>query len=338
VLVPSLEDLIRSASAEWDPAIERALFGSGEAPVVAEAITRWVNMWSGPIADAVFYRPGVGIVVGLALDDGTEVVVKIHRWNVSIERLAAIQEVQACVARTDARAPRPLVAPIALAGGIATVEELRRGTGANGRDPRVRRTMAMALYEFVEAARPLTGTAEVGPPLVLRPPGAPLWGEPHDLRFDFAGTAEGAEWIDALATQARHRPEVIGHFDWRIENLGFEDDALVAIYDWDSVAKAPEAVLVGNNAAQFTADWSTLEPDPLPTFDEMAAFVADYERARGAPFAGPAREALDAANLLLCAYGARCQHSDAIRHPELTREGVLGWIRLLRERAGRTLA
>ena len=208
----------------------------------------------------------------------------------------------------------------------------------------MRRAMADGLHRFHTAGAPLVGHVEVGTPLLLRPPGAPLWFEPHDVRFDFDATADGAEWIDRLAALARDRLEVrgpnvvIGHFDWRAENLAFRDDCIVAIYDWDSVLAAPEAVVVGNAAAQFTADWTDVSVDPLPSVDEMRSFVSDFERARGARFDTAERELLDAANLFACAYGARCQHSDMIRHPEVARTRHAGWHRLLRERGERALA
>lgn len=60
----------------------------------------------------------------------------------------------------------------------------------------------------------------------------------------------------------------------------------------------------------------------------MLAFAHDYETRRGRPFGQAERTALDAAGLLQCAYGARCEHSDR----SLSR-GIedAGWIRLLRE-------
>jgi hypothetical protein len=280
----------------------------------------------------------VGIVAGLRLADGSDVVIKIHRWNVSVARLAAVQEVQRTLADKGLPAPRPLVQPEPLAHGIATIEELRGGGRASGRDPDVRRTIARELHTFITASAPLVGYANVGSPLLLRPRGAPLWFEPHDVRFDFEGSAAGAEWIDKAAAAARHRLKdvssnvMIGHFDWRVENLAFHDKDIVAIYYWDSVCVAPEAVVVGNTAAQFTADWTGPEHDPLPSVSEMRLFVEDFESARGAPFGPAEREQLDAANLFLCAYGARCQHSDMTMHPETGRTQNSGWYRLLRER------
>ncbi len=315
----------------------------GRGGEIAEIIEAFVRSRCGPISDGVFYRPGVGVVAGLRLVDGSEVVVKVHRWNVSIPRLAAVQNVQAALAEAGLPVPRPLAEPAPLVHGIATIEELRRGRRADGRDPAVRRAIAEGLHTFITASAPLAGRVDVGRPLLLRPVGAPLWFEPHDVRFDFDATAAGAAWIDELAALARSRLEhpgpnvVIGHFDWRVENLAFRGADIVAIYDWDSVAAAPEAVVVGNTAAQFTADWTIGEFDPLPSVAEMQSFVGDYERARGTRFDGAEREVLDAANLFACAYGARCQHSDMTKHPAIARTASSAWYRLLRERGENTL-
>jgi Phosphotransferase enzyme family len=342
--VPSLESLIRRNSEDWDPAVERAIFGTDESHDIAGMIEGLITEKCGPIADAVFYRPGVGVVAGVRLVEGSEVVVKVHRDNVSAERLAAVHKVQALVAECGLPAPRPLVGPTRLAGGTAIVEDLLRGTGANGRDPLVRRSLAHSLHDFVMTTAPLAGRVEVGSPNLMRPPEASLWFEPHDLRFDFEGTSPGAEWIDSLARLARRRLErpdpnvVIGHFDWRIENLSFNGAEIVGIFDWDSVASAPETFVVGVAAASFTADWTTrTEPDPLPRVSEMRSFVEDYERARSDPFDRAQREAVDAANLVACAYGARCQHSDVTRHPELISAPIPPYIRLLRERGEQAL-
>jgi hypothetical protein len=342
--LPSLESLISRNNEDWDPAVERVIFGTDDARGIAGMIEDLITKMCGPIADAVFYRPGVGVVAGVRLVEGSEVVVKVHRDNVPAERLAAVHKVQALVAESGLPAPRPLVGPTRLAGGTAIIEELLRGTGANGRDPAVRRTLADGLHDFVSTAVPLVGRVDVGSPNLVRSPEAPLWFEPHDLRFDFEATSAGAEWIDSLARLARRRLEqrdpnvVIGHFDWRIENLSFNGAEIVGIYDWDSVASAPETFVVGVAAASFTADWSTrTEPDPLPSVSEMRSFVTDYERVRGNPFDRAQREALDAANLAACAYGARCQHSDVTRHPELIRAPIPPYIRLLRERGEQAL-
>lgn len=301
-----LVDLI-SASVAMHSRLESALFGSAEPAVVAAVIDDICGASLGAgVADGLFYRAGVGLVAGIRLHDGREVVVKVHRWHAPIDRLQATQAVQSALSTAGLPAPRP-IAIVPLAAGVATVEELRPGGPGDARRPATRRAMASTLLSLVRTAP----AADVGPALLLRPRGAPLWPEPHDLRFDL--TLPGGEWIDEMAASARARlatplPHVVGHLDWRVENLGFDGDDIVAIWDWDSLGTAPEAAIVGSNAAQFTTDWS--RPDPLPTVDEMRLFVADYEAARGTAFSRDEWEVLDAANLFLCAYSARCQHSD----------------------------
>ena len=103
-----LVTLVSNAWEEWEPAVERAIFGTDDADEISALIQAFVTRQCGSIAEAAFYRPGVGIVSGLRLVNGSEVVVKIHRWNVSLARLAAIQSVQAALVDKGLPVPRPL--------------------------------------------------------------------------------------------------------------------------------------------------------------------------------------------------------------------------------------
>jgi hypothetical protein len=129
---------------------------------------------------------------------------------------------------------------------------------------------------------------------VLQPSGE-LWPEPHDRRFDFAATAGGAEWIDALAVAARERlgagcgEVVVAHSDWRAEHARFEDEEIVATYDWQSLAVGRETALLGSVGHAFTADWGVTQARRTPTIDEYRSFVADYEAARDGRFSRPER-------------------------------------------------
>jgi hypothetical protein len=109
--------LVQKNSEDWDPAVERLIFGTDDAQEVAGMIEGLITERCGPIADTVFYRPGVGVVAGLRLVEGSEVVVKAHRDNVSAERLLARYKVQALLAESDLPAPRPLVGPTKFGGG-----------------------------------------------------------------------------------------------------------------------------------------------------------------------------------------------------------------------------
>lgn len=336
--VERLEHLVRQSIDGYGSDTEAAVFGTTIAAEIAEAVIDHATGTVGPIAEAVFYRIGVGAVAGLRAQNGEGVVVKVHRWNTSTERLEAVQRVQSHLAQRGLPAPRPLDPPRALGNGWATVEELIEAGDADGHQPSVRRAVAAMLHQFVEAARSLDGVA-VGPPAFIAAPGDPLWGEPHDVRFDFDATARGADWIDDAAEDARStlhsvpaELSVVGHFDWRTENLGFVDGHIVAIYDWDSLGWADEAVIVGAAAAQFCAHWRLGHPVASP--DEIDLFIQDYQRARQRPFREHNAERIDAASTALIAYGARCEHSDRQLRPDLALADNQGWTGLLRARLG----
>jgi hypothetical protein len=230
----------------------------------------------------------------------------------------------------------PHAGPEPLRAGRLTVEELRGGKPADGYDPAVRRSMAAALWRFVDLARPHADDDAIGSWLPA-PVVAGLWPEPHDLRFDFPGTAAGAEWIDDAARVARAAlsattlPDVVGHLDWRVQTLAFAGDEVDAVFDWDSVGLVPEPALVGSASVIHPIDWRLDLPDPLPTLDQVDAFVADYEAARGAPFGDHERHALWAAQQWVVSYGARCQHSDDALGLFPDVDHSRGWPRLLRQ-------
>src|SRR6266496_150083 len=102
---------------------------------------------------------------------------------------------------------------------------------------------------------------------------------------------------------------VLGHADWRVGHLRFQDGRIVATYDWDSLAFCPETELVGISAHGFTADWALEGFRRIPTADDIRAYVADYEAARGQPFSKSERRSLFAMCVYCIAYGARCAHS-----------------------------
>lgn len=107
--------------------------------------------------------------------------------------------------------------------------------------------------------------------------------------FDFSATAAGAEWIEEIGAQARvlldaapQTVPVVGHFAWRIETVPVADGRVQAVFDWGSVGSAPEAVVIGSAAHQFTIDGRSDRPH-VPTVDEIQQFVIDDEQGRGSP-------------------------------------------------------
>jgi hypothetical protein len=342
IAVDELADLIAVAHERWMPPVVEAIFGTDDPATVAATLTQAVASTLGvPVAAARFYEPGVGVVVGFELDDGRAIVAKAHRATfTTFECLAAIVGVQADLAAAGLPAPAPLVGPVALGNGWLTIEEHRGGDSADGQDPTVRRNMASTLHDFIDAARPHAHGSTIGTWL-----GDPvideLWPEPHDLRFDFPGTLVGAAWIDEVARAARTTlttttlPVVVGHLDWRVQNLAFAGTTVCAIYDWDSLRLVPEAAAVGAASVTYPVDWRLGQPDPLPTLDELDGFVIDYEAARGSAFSADERTVVAAAQRWVTSYGARCQHSDDVLRVFPDVDHSRGWPRLLRELLGR---
>jgi hypothetical protein len=337
--VDELAELIANSHARWMPRVVEAIFGTTDPVQVAHSLAEAVAVvLAVPVVAARFYEPGVGVVVGLDLADGRTVVAKVHRaTHVPLERrLAVIARVQADLVAAGVPAPAPLAGPRALGNGWLTVEEHRDGDTADAYDPGVRRGIASALHDFVDAARPHAVNSWIG-----TWPGEPaidsLWPEPHDLRFDLPGTATDAEWIDDAARAARTRlaatalPDIVGHLDWRVQNLAFVGSRVSAIYDWDSVGLVSEAALVGNASVIHPVDWRLDRPDPLPTLNQLDGFVADYETARGTPFDDHEHEVLAAGQRWVASYGARCQHSDDVLGVFPDVDHSRGWPRLLDE-------
>jgi hypothetical protein len=265
-----------------------------------------------PVARRLFEAESVARVRGVELADGRAVVVKLLRDEAAY--LAAVQDVQRALAADGYPAPRPLFGPRVIDGRLAVAEELLGGgERPDGHDPVVRARMAAELFRLVDACRSFAGRSELQRAFFTPAPGA-LWPVPHDVRFDFIGTAHGAEWIDeraAAVVAAREAGErVLGHADWRAEHLRFAGARLVAVYDWQSLSVLAEPALAGYAAHAFTADWSASPRPAVPSPEEALAFVADYERARGVSFSTAERSSAHAALVYSAAYGARCEHSD----------------------------
>ena len=330
-----LEELVNNRVAVQGGEVEEVLLGTAVPGEVAQIIEDAVSDAIGPITSALFYTRSVGLVA-CVMAVGQPVVAKVRAWNTSERHLLAIGRVQTRAATAGLPAPKLLAEPRLLGHAWLTLEEYLPGDSADATQAKVRKRMAKTLHDLVDAVRDPADNEGLATAMVMNPSRDQLWPEPHDVRFDFAGTVDGARWIDEAAKNARDVLDslaldtLVGHFDWRVENLGFRDERVVAIYDWDSVGLAPEAVIVGCAAASFTTDWRT-SPCHTPSFREGLDFVADYEKARGHHFISGEMSAFEAARLWTFAYGARCQHSDHQRGLVGGREDDLPWIGGLRD-------
>jgi hypothetical protein len=249
------------------------------------------------------FEVGVGALFGLVVRGGDRVALKVHR-TAPAERLAAMQQVQEHLWRYGFPVPRPLGVR-----GRGTLEEWREdGARRDAHEPRARSGLAQLLVRLTRLTRGVNPAVDL-PPFFPRP-GGPLWPALHTVLIDFDATAAGAEWIDDIAAAAKAQRDqgggdiVIAHHDWTAKHVRWADISPSVVYGWDSLSTGFETVFAGEAAAHFTRNI-----EPLPSVDETLMFIADYERARTAPFTREEQATASAAAVYARAYTARCTHA-----------------------------
>ena len=307
---------------DWDnPAVERAIFGTVDPAQIAERVDAFCGEYLGSgIADALFYRSSIGSVFGLELEDTRRVVVKVHQPSYPAGYLAAIQRVTRHLAARGFPCPSPILVPTPLGFGNATAEAyVADGEYRNAHEPEVRHALAGALWQQIDLARGFVhepGITELQERHRVSPDR--LWGKPHSVSFDFEATAAGAEWIDEIGWRAKQMlaepagQVVVGHCDWATKHFRFVDGAIHVVYDWDSLRVEPETETAGRAAQSFTAVYDTPLDGKVPhtpVLEEVLAFVAEYELARGVMFTPAERRTVGAACAYNMAYSARCSHA-----------------------------
>jgi Phosphotransferase enzyme family len=268
-----------------------------------------------PVERCLFYTSSQGAVFGLELEDQRRLVLKAHQPDRSAPFLSAVHEVQRHLAENGFPCPTPILGPRPLGGGLAVTDELlTKGDHVDAHVPAVRREMARALSWLVRLAKRFTSSQDLPRASLMHLRPGSLWRSPHHRIFDFEATRGGAEWIDSIAATALRElmsslgEVVVGHTDWSVKDFRFSDGRITAIYDWDSLAVEKEPIIVGQAATHFPTTWHL--PVPVaPTADEVSAFVADYEEARGRALSVAERNAIAAAGRYSMAYTARCEHA-----------------------------
>ena len=312
-----LAAVIRNELDRWGVAdLERVLFGTADAGEIPETVSEFcVERFGCPAIEGLFYRGSVGAVFGVGLADGNRVVLKVYQSRWSERFLSAVRVVQGRLA-AEASIAEPLLGPLPLSArlnALVTAERLLPDPGLRALSgDGERAASAGGLAEQISRCVDLKVHALEDHP--LRTPASGLYPEPHSPIFDFTATSPGAEWIDRLARRAAQlrgmdlTAEVAAHMDWSARNVRVRDDALVAVYDWDSVALAAESTAIG----QAAVTWSvTSEPggSDFPDAGQIASFVRDYERAARRTLTSGQWAATGASAAWLLAYTARCEHA-----------------------------
>jgi hypothetical protein len=298
--------------------IESEIFGTSDPAEIARIVCAYCRRELGEdVVDGLFYRASVGCTAGVLLGSGRRVVVKAYqeRWHGSF--LRTVQGIQRQLAAAKFPCPVPVGDPAPLTPGrpsLVTAERFLADPGMRSlAGPVDRRTAAEGLARQIALSEGIEASGLADHPLATADEGA-LYPTPHSPWFDFEASADGAGWIDDCARRAKERrqhgasPSVVGHCDWSARNIRVVDSQLVAAYDWDSLSLVPESTAVG----QAAATWSvTSEPggSVFPGPAARAAFVREYEAARGRPFTESERRAVAGAAAWVLAYTARCEHA-----------------------------
>ena len=267
-------------------------------------------------AETLFEAGWQSAVIGLRLDDGREVVVKIR---LPAERLTACDRVQRHLHSHGFPCPEPLVAPRALGRYVATAE--RYEPGGEDLPPAPDRTERFAgiLARLVKAAPKVVDVPSLDPPPTWAwwsHPSRGLWPPVREGHIDLNAHTEPT-WLVEIVSRVRTRlrsstlPSVVGHVDWSAEHLRWRDGAIHVVHDWDSVCALPEAAIAGLAGVMFA-----MSPDsPGASLAETSDFIGAYALARGHLWTTEEQEVAWAAGLWTLAYEAKGEAYDEVLGP-----------------------
>jgi hypothetical protein len=303
-------------------AIDDDILGANEPGLIAKIFEAFCARELGaPAVAGLFYNASAGCVLGVQLDSGGAVVIKAYqnRWRKPF--LDAVQDAQQRLMQGGMPCPRPLRAAAKIRpprSNLAVVETRVPDPGMRpGGSAAARRVSATGLAQQISLCSTVLDVDRFTDH-PLRSDGDGLYGTPHSPLFDFERTGAGAEWIDDLARQARElrdqdtSPLVVAHTDWSARNVRFDEERLLAVYDWDSLALVREGTALGQAAMTWsvTADPGGTE---FPDMDSVLDYMADYEQARDRSFGPGQHQAARGAAVYVLAYTARCEHSLAVQ-------------------------
>jgi hypothetical protein len=272
-------------------------------------VEEWCARWLGsPAQSRLFATGGMAQVLGLRLVDGRNIVVKIQRPQA---RSYGCMTAQRHLWRAGFPCPEPLAGPAPLGANLATAEQFVPG-GAE-LEPSVANAerYAWALSELIRLAPSPSVLTSLEPP-----PAWAWWDYPGSSTWSWQSAAERAlaaergwhrpdvpeelAWLEDLALRTRVRlsafraPAIVGHVDWWGEHLRWLDGRLHVVFDWDSLASQPEAIICGFAATMFSESLSYWVQAGLA---QTEAFIRGYERARGRAWTREERDVCWAAGL-----------------------------------------
>lgn len=280
-------------------------------------LSAWCSQWleSRPVRS--LFRSGfLSTVLGLQLEDGREVVIKIRSPQ---ERLDACHRIHRSVWESGFPCPEPIAGPAPLGELVATAEAWVPGGEPLQRDEKASALSASAMARLMGVIPRRSDTVRLGapPPWVWWDhPAEQIWPWPDD-RDDNLNESPGPEWLERVGLAVRNRltgselDVVVGHCDWWSGNVRWSGEKLHVVHDWDSLAARPEAAIVGAAAANFPAT----TPGTEATVKETEMFLDAYQEARDRSFTHEENEIAWAAGIWVRAFDSKKESLDEPEGP-----------------------
>lgn len=274
-----------------------------------EGVCDWCRGELGSLPSRRLFVGGhISAVVGVELEDGRTVVVKLR---VPDERVPAAIAVQRRLFDQGFPCPEPIAGPSPLGGLLASAEAWAPAGRLVGEPPADE--CAKTLSILVDLAGEAVDFAELAAPLpwVAWDHGGPgTWPMPDDLGCDL-NDPPGPSWLEDAAKSVRSRlavdprPPVIGHCDWEANNLGWREGHVAVVYDWDGLALRSEPAVAGAAATVFPC---RAGGPVAATLAQTEDFLGAYRKDRSW-WDDDATEVAYAAGLWVLLYNARKEYA-----------------------------
>jgi hypothetical protein len=264
------------------------------------------------IEEILFIESSIGVVFGLGLNNGQKIVLKAYSKKIALTYLERMNCIQTIFYQAAFPAPKPLSPIFQFGKTHAGFYALIEGGKEDAHEENIMLELALYLASFSRIVD--ENQLEPMENFFQQAPKRNLWPKPHNILFDLKNTTRGAGFIAEHARRAKRIlaaskfPKRLAHTDWGVKNVHFKDKKLVGIFDWDSLGAMSECQMVGQAAAQFTADWETpfkITPSPA----EGRAFFKAYENFRKLKFNEEEYKVISASSDYIIAIIARFEHA-----------------------------
>jgi hypothetical protein len=241
--------------------MEDACFGARYPEEIWSNVSRHVERKVGSAPVAVHhYSVSIGAVLGLELSDGRRIALKVFApWH-DVTFLAAANDVRQTLVLAGYPGPRPLTGVEQFGAAYTWVEEWLEAPQA--RSPS-EATVVLAghLVDFLNRTSGLRADPALARSWQTHERPVGIWRHPPRPDADLTVPVPGAEWITEVAELGRSiaetapGPKVIGHVDWRPDNVRTGPDGeLAAVFDWDSVQYTHRVHILAGGCASLSPE------------------------------------------------------------------------------------